>query len=691
MSVQGGEEIRADGRTQFQPHRAPECHRVIPVTGHPAPFEPGAIRPGNQSVETQTIPRNTRQTANRGPAGAVKSIQHGAFGQQAGQRVGVIEQRQRPGCVFIVIPPRYRDDALTRCGQHLIGFQDRIGHLRVSKPVEASQRQQGDIGLTIREFPQSRFHVPAKQHHIQIGTLCEKLGLTPLGGRADPGTPGDCRNRGRTDQRIARIFAFQRGADHRAFGEPGFHVLGRVHRDIHLPVEQSPVDLLGEQALAPGISQRAIGNRITGRADRDNLCLGRAGKCLGQQAAHHARLGQRQWAAAGPYSKWLIVHTAPHSRLRREGKSVFRNIAQPHCDLSSKLGYIRPMNVLGIETSCDETAAAIVCDADTGGGTILSNVVLSQLDDHRPFGGVVPEIAARAHLDHLDSIIARALDDADMTLDAIDGVAATAGPGLIGGVHVGSMTAKAIASARGLPFIAVNHLEAHALTARLTNGVAFPYLLLLVSGGHCQLLAVTGLGAYELLGTTIDDAIGEAFDKTAKLLGLGFPGGPAVQDAALQGDARRFDLPRPLKGRAGCDFSFSGLKTAVRQTALKIEGTAPDQDIRDLAASFQAAVCDTVADRCRNAFKMFAETCGTAPPALVAAGGVAANLALRDTLERTCTKNDIELVVPPPALCTDNAAMVAWAGLERLRAGITSPLDFRPRPRWPLAELRATE
>lgn len=349
------------------------------------------------------------------------------------------------------------------------------------------------------------------------------------------------------------------------------------------------------------------------------------------------------------------------------------------------------MNVLGIETSCDETAAAIVSDIGDGGGTILSNVVLSQLDDHRPFGGVVPEIAARAHLNQLDSIIARALDDAGMTLEAIDGIAATAGPGLIGGVHVGSMTAKAIASARRLPFIAVNHLEAHALTARLTDDVEFPYLLLLVSGGHCQLLAVGGLVQYTLLGTTIDDAIGEAFDKTAKLLGLGFPGGPAVQDAAATGDAARFKLPRPLKGRPGCDFSFSGLKTAVRQTALKLEGTASAQDIADLAASFQTAVCDTVADRCRHAFAMFAESHGGTPPALVAAGGVAANIALRETLEKTCAPHGIKLVVPPPALCTDNAAMVAWAGLERLKAGITSPLDFRPRPRWPLAELRAAE
>ena len=374
-----------------------------------------------------------------------------------------------------------------------------------------------------------------------------------------------------------------------------------------------------------------------------------------------------------------------------KAKSVFCTNHVWRCDLSSKLGYISAMKILGIETSCDETAAAIVQGNGAGAGTIISNMVLSQLDDHRPFGGVVPEIAARAHLDHLDSIIARALAEAELGLDAIDGIAATAGPGLIGGVHVGSMTAKAIASARGLPFIAVNHLEAHALTARLTNGVAFPYLLLLVSGGHCQLLAVEGLGQYSLLGTTIDDAIGEAFDKTAKLLGLGFPGGPAVQEAATHGDPKRFKLPRPLKGREGCDFSFSGLKTAVRQTALKLDEPAIEQDTYDLAASFQTAVCDTVTDRCKNAFTLFEEKLGMPPPALVAAGGVAANLALRATLEAICAPQAIQLVVPPPALCTDNAAMVAWAGLERLQAGLTSPMNFQPRPRWPLAELRAAE
>lgn len=351
------------------------------------------------------------------------------------------------------------------------------------------------------------------------------------------------------------------------------------------------------------------------------------------------------------------------------------------------MGYMIPMRVLGIETSCDETAAAIVSDDRT----ILSNVVLSQLDDHRPFGGVVPEIAARAHLEHLDSIIARARDEAGIELGALDGIAATGGPGLIGGVIVGVMTAKAIAAARDLPFIAVNHLEAHALTARLTDDVAFPYLLLLISGGHCQLLIVEGVGRHVLLGTTMDDAIGEAFDKTAKLLGLGFPGGPAVEAAARDGDPARFRLPRPLKGRAGCDFSFSGLKTAVRQAALDLGHDPTAQDAADLAAGFQAAVADVLTDRCRHALAEFTTRHPDVPPVLVAAGGVAANQTLRSALTTVSEAQGASMVAPPPALCTDNAAMVAWAGIERLRTGAPDTLDFRPRPRWPLAELHAAQ
>lgn len=333
------------------------------------------------------------------------------------------------------------------------------------------------------------------------------------------------------------------------------------------------------------------------------------------------------------------------------------------------------MIVLGIETSCDETAAAVVTDARE----IRANIVLSQIDAHRPYGGVVPEIAARAHVEHLDRLIARALAEADVALAELDGIAATAGPGLIGGVMIGLVTAKALALAAGKPLIAVNHLEGHALTARLTDDVAFPYLLLLVSGGHCQLQVVEDVGRYRRLGTTIDDAIGEAFDKTAKLLGLGYPGGPAVERAAAAGDPEAVPLPRPMRGRAGCDFSFSGLKTAVRHALNAPTRPAP----ADLAASFQAAVADVVADRVTHA----AEQARARHPdlaTLVVAGGVAANQCLRARLAATAEALGLRLAIPAPDLCTDNAAMIAWAGIERLRRGLTDPLDAPARARWPL-------
>jgi len=338
--------------------------------------------------------------------------------------------------------------------------------------------------------------------------------------------------------------------------------------------------------------------------------------------------------------------------------------------------------VLGLETSCDETASAVV-DAERG---ILSNIVLSQLEEHRPYGGVVPEIAARSHLTFIDRLITQAMAEAKITFADLDGVAATGGPGLIGGVIVGTMSAKAIALARNIPFLAVNHLEAHALTARLTDRVAFPYLLLLASGGHCQLLAVEGVGTYRRLGSTIDDAVGEAFDKVAKMLGLGYPGGPAIEQAALSGDARRFALPRPMKGKPGCDFSFSGLKTAVRQAAENLpSGPFAPQDLADLAASFQQAVVESIASRVNNALKAFSAS-HPQGKTLVVAGGVAANRALRGALQELAEQAGLSFVAPPHALCTDNAAMVAWAGIERLRLGLIDPLDFKPRPRWPLEE-----
>jgi N6-L-threonylcarbamoyladenine synthase len=345
--------------------------------------------------------------------------------------------------------------------------------------------------------------------------------------------------------------------------------------------------------------------------------------------------------------------------------------------------------ILGIETSCDETAASVVRRHADGRGEILSNVVLSQVKDHAPYGGVVPEVAARAHIQHLDRLVKKAVVDAGIGFSDLNAIAATAGPGLSGGLIVGLTMAKGIALARGLPFLAINHLEGHALTPRLLGEVHFPYLLLLISGGHTQFQLVRGVGDYKRLGTTIDDALGEAFDKTAKLLGLGYPGGPLVESYATRGNANRFDLPRPLKGRAGCDFSFSGLKTAVRETAEDV-GVLTEQDKADLCASFQKAVAETMQDRLRKAFAMFRDACPeTMTPTLVVAGGVAANKALRAMLETTTTDNGFKLSIPPFHLCTDNAAMIAWAAAERFVLGLSDDQKAPVRPRWPLDTVSA--
>ncbi len=323
----------------------------------------------------------------------------------------------------------------------------------------------------------------------------------------------------------------------------------------------------------------------------------------------------------------------------------------------------KPTLVLGIETTCDETAAAVIGRQRDGSGRILSNIVRSQIDEHAPFGGVVPEIAARAHVDMLDGIIRTAMKEADIGFGDLSGVAAAAGPGLIGGVIVGLTTAKAIALVHNTPLIAVNHLEAHALTPRLTVALAFPYCLFLASGGHTQIVAVLGVGKYVRLGTTVDDAMGEAFDKVAKMLDLPYPGGPQVERAAAQGDPTRFQFPRPMIGRPDANFSLSGLKTAVRNEVARLTPPEP-QDVADLCAGFQAAVLDLTADRISVGLRLFHEQFGP-PRALVAAGGVASNLAIRSALHDIAARAETMLIIPPPALCTDNGAMIAWAGAER--------------------------
>lgn len=336
--------------------------------------------------------------------------------------------------------------------------------------------------------------------------------------------------------------------------------------------------------------------------------------------------------------------------------------------------------VLGIESSCDETAVAIVDENKQ----ILSHMMLSSIKEHQQYGGVVPEIAARSHLNYLDHLIAAALDEAKLNFDDLSAIAATGGPGLIGGIMVGMMAAKTIAYSKNLPLIAVNHLEGHALTARLTGDVSFPFLLLLVSGGHCQILICEDVGHYHRLGTTIDDALGEAYDKLAKMLSLGYPGGPIIEQLAKDGNPQAFKLPRPLKGKPNCDFSFSGLKTKLKQIIDGFENQEiPYQDAANLAASFQLAVSDCLDDRLKRAIHI-AKGRFFGLKQLVVAGGVAANQYLLSNLTSLAKQQELELMAPPIHLCTDNGVMIAWAGLERLRKNDIDDLDFKPRPRWPL-------
>lgn len=339
--------------------------------------------------------------------------------------------------------------------------------------------------------------------------------------------------------------------------------------------------------------------------------------------------------------------------------------------------------ILGIESSCDDTGVAIVCSDKT----ILANVVVSQLKEHAPYHGVVPEIASRAHMQNIENATNEALSQAGLELKDIDAIAVTAGPGLIGGVIVGTMFAKGLASVLKKPFVAVNHLEGHALTARLTSDVQFPYLLLLVSGGHCQFIAALGVGQYKILGATLDDAVGEAFDKCAKLLGLGYPGGPMIEKLAKLGDPKAYKLPLSMTNRAGCEMSFSGLKTAVRQLVER-QDALTEKVVADICAAFQYTVGEILAVKLTYAIEMFLSYAGD-HHSFVIAGGVAANLYLRERLETIAVEKGFELIAPPVALCTDNAAMIAHAGLERLQLGLVDDLGFCPRARWSLEELRS--
>ena len=338
------------------------------------------------------------------------------------------------------------------------------------------------------------------------------------------------------------------------------------------------------------------------------------------------------------------------------------------------------MIVLGIETSCDETAAAVVSSERE----ILSESIYSQIKTHEEYLGVVPELAARSHIDHCSTVVKDAINKANLSISQVDAIAATAGPGLLGGLLVGLTTAKAISLAAKKPFIAINHLDGHALTPRLSHSLEFPYLLLLISGGHSMFLAVEGPGKYKLLGQSIDDALGEAFDKTGRLLGLGYPGGPAIEKIAVNGDPFRFRLPHPLKGRDNCDFSFSGLKTAVRQTAEKLSPLTL-KDREDIAASFQYTICKIIEERLKNAIQEYIKYYPN-DRRLAASGGVASNNMIRKTLLNLAEKNSFDLFIPEPKLCTDNGAMIAWAGVEHSLLGHKSDYSFDVRARWPLGE-----
>ena len=454
-----------------------------------------------------------------------------------------------------------------------------------------------------------------------------------------------------------------------------------MHGDIKPSVRKLRFDLLGKEPLSAHFRQWPVCYPVAFGRDHHDFEMGCIQPVCGHQTVTgFLCLGQGQRAAACPDAKRFCLHPAKSVITRCTGKQ--------ESDIPQSLKRLMnpTIRILGIETSCDETAAAVVRMHDDGSGDILSDVVFSQLEEHAEFGGVVPEIAARAHVERLDGLIAGALREAETELAALDAIAVTSGPGLIGGLMVGLMTAKALSAATGKPLYAINHLEGHALTARLTDGLAFPYLLLLVSGGHTQMLLVRGVGDYQRWGTTIDDALGEAFDKTAKLLGLDYPGGPAVERAAKDGDDSRFVLPRPLRGEQRLDFSFSGLKTAVRQTARSVAPVS-EQDIADICASFQRAITDTLRERVDRSLRRFLdEYAGKGvEPALVVAGGVAANTAIRQTLQDMCEGAGFRLVAPPLHLCTDNAVMIAWAAAERCRCGLSADsLEVAPRPRWPL-------
>ena len=611
----------------------------------------------------------------RAVAGAAKASQQRAFGADGGVAGGVIDRGEQRDHVVARGEAFDADRALRggwQPGGGVKGGANR-GNIEAFEPCCG---EQGDIGFTAFEFAESRGDIAAKRHHGQIGADVKHLRGASGRAGADAGASG---NRGEAvgaDQHIAHIGAGQHGGDGQFGRAQRFDIFHRMDGGVDRAFGQPEVEFLCPQGFAADFGQGAVEDPVAAGDHRDQVHRADRPAVRGAQTrARFFGLGQGERGLPGAKAQGPDWQGCGAKSIagRRRGWTGHAPLAVPAILSKGKL----PMAlILGIESSCDETAVAVI---DTSGTTLEARVVAQRIASqdaaHRPYGGVVPEIAARAHVEVLAPMVSATLADAGIELDAIDAIAATAGPGLIGGVMVGLVTGKALAMAAGKPLIAVNHLEGHALSPRLADpSLEYPYLLLLVSGGHCQILEVLGLGRYRRLATTIDDALGEAFDKTAKILGLGYPGGPAVERLAREGDPRGVPLPRPLLGSAEPHFSFAGLKSAVMRAH-----EADRYDAADIAASFQQAAIDCLVDRLRRALDVSAPV-----TALVVAGGVAANWAIRTALEDLAASVDLPLVAPPPRLCTDNAAMIGWVGAERYAAGLFDSLDFVARPRWPL-------
>ena len=729
-ALAGPEKARAGARLELTPGIGAERDGIGDGAFAPALVELAAVGAGDQAGEREPAVGDRGVAGDRRAAGAVEHGEEGALGRERDRAAGMIDGGEQLARAAVVGARLDGDDALPDRRQELVDRQHRGGGVGASEPLQAGEREQRGVDLAGGELAQPGLDVAAQAHHREVGPGVLDQRLAPQRSGADDraGRKIEERRRPGADEDVAGVLARQHGRDREPGGQRGRHVLGRMHREIDGAGAERLLDLLGEQALAAGLGQRPVLDHVAGGADGlDRDLIGSNAMRGGEAGAHFPRLGERERAAARAdaqqrrrtgarglhaitsqcYARCRAPGAAQHERSavvradpgplqarslersdQRRSRFALRRVRDTIPQARRGETILLPearMLVLGIETTCDETAAAVVERPDAGPGVIRSNVVLSQIEAHAAFGGVVPEIAARAHVEALDVIIAKAMTDAGVHFAELDGIAAAAGPGLIGGVIVGLTTAKAIALVAEKPLIAVNHLEAHALTVRLTDDVAFPYCLFLASGGHTQIVAVLGVGQYVRLGTTVDDAIGEAFDKTAKLLGLGYPGGPQVEREARAGSADRFTLPRPMLGRKHADFSLSGLKTALRLEAEKIAPLG-EGDVRDLCAGFQQSVVDVVTDRLTHGVQIFRERFGQ-PTALVAAGGVAANAAIRTALGRVAIEAGTVLVMPAPALCTDNGAMIAWAGAERLALGLTDMLDARPHARWLLSDV----